>query len=246
MQSSILRNKMKFLVFQHVPHEPLGLIADFAKKKSIELEIIELWKPYSIPSVLRYDALIIMGGPMGVYEEEDIYPSKNDEIKAIKEGLGEIPMFGFCLGHQLLASFLGAKVHPNIKNKKKIKEIGYYNIELTSEGKRNPLFKGFTSPIEVFQWHGDVCELPKNATLLASSPLCNNQAFNYKNVFGIQFHFEITPEMIEKLIEFDNNWIHTDFDLDEDTLRKQAKEKEKLMKAQSDGLLENFVAFIRK
>jgi GMP synthase-like glutamine amidotransferase len=237
---------MKFLVFQHVPHEPLGLIADFAKKHNIELEIIELWKSYKIPPVLTYDALIIMGGPMGVYEGKDTYPSKKDEIMAIKEGLGKIPMFGFCLGHQLLANVLGAEVYPNIKNNKKIKEIGYYNIELTDNGKQNPLFKGFTSPIEVFQWHGDICELPKGATLLASSPLCRNQAFSYKNVFGIQFHFEITLEMIDGLIEFDKYWIHTDFDLDEYKLRKKAKEKEKLMKAQSDRLLENFVAFITK
>jgi GMP synthase (glutamine-hydrolysing) len=237
---------MKFLVFQHVPHEPLGLIVDFATRKGIKLEIVELWKQYKIPSVLNYDALIIMGGPMGVYEGTDAYPSKKDELKAIKEGLGKIPMFGFCLGHHLLANALGAEVHPNSKNSKKIKEIGYYNIELTAEGKQNPLFKGFISPIEVFQWHGDVCELPKEATLLASSPLCQNQAFSYKNIFGIQFHFEITPEMIDGLIEFDQEWIHTDFDLDENKLLKQAKEKEKLMKIQSDKLLENFVALIKK
>jgi len=237
---------MKFLVFQHVLHEPLGLIAEFARKQNIELKIIKLWEPYKIPSVLNYDALIIMGGPMGVYEGPETYPSKKDEIKAIKESLGKIPMFGFCLGHQLLANVLGADVHPNIKNNKKIKEIGYYNIELTDEGKQNPLFKGFTSPIEVFQWHGDVCELPKDATLLASSPACRNQAFNYKNVFGIQFHFEITPKMINGLIDFDKEWIHTDFDLDENKLREQAKEKEKLMKAQSDRLLKNFVTVIKK
>ncbi len=237
---------MKFLVFQHVPHEKVGLIGDFAKKHTIELEIIELWKPYTIPSVLNYDALIIMGGPMGVYEDKETFPSKVDEIKAIKEGLGKIPMFGFCLGHQLLAYALGADVHPNLKNNKKLKEIGYYTIELTPEGKKSPLFKGFTSPIEVFQWHGDVCELPKDATLLASSPLCTTQAFSYKNVFGIQFHFEITTEMIENLIEIDRTWTHSDFDLDEKELLQKAKKNEKLMSEQSDRLLENFVSLISK
>jgi GMP synthase-like glutamine amidotransferase len=237
---------MKFLVFQHVPHEPVGLIADFAEKNNISLDIIALWKPYQIPSVLDYDALIIMGGPMGAYEGSDQYPSKGDEVKAIKKGMGKVPMFGFCLGHQLLAAVLGAKVYPNIKSKKKIKEIGYYPITLTPEGKKSQLFKGFNSPMDVLLWHGDVCDLPKGATLLASSPLCRNQAFVYKNIFGIQFHFEITPKMVKKLAEVDKKWIHEEFDIEEKELFRQAKEKEALMKEQSDKLLENFVQFIKK
>lgn len=232
---------MQWLVFQHVPQEHPGLITVFAQENNITLDIIELWKPYHIPSVLNYDALIIMGGPMGVYNDKDIYPSKEDEIKAIQEGLDKIPMFGFCLGHQLIAHVLGANVYPNIQNGKKIKELGYYPIELTPEGLQSPLFKGFTSPAEVFLWHGDVCDAPKGAMLLATSPLCHNQAYSYKNLYCIQFHFEITPEMIDKLIEIDNTWIHEDFDFDEEKVRQQAQEKAALMKEQSDRLLQNFV-----
>src|SRR5579872_6686983 len=101
---------MKFLVFQHVPHEHPGLITEYCKNNNIELSIIELWKPYSIPKAEDFDALIIMGGPMGVYED---YPSKNDEISFIKEALDKIPILGFCLGSQLLAYALGAKVYKN-------------------------------------------------------------------------------------------------------------------------------------
>lgn len=235
---------MKFLVFQHVPHEHVGFIADFANSHNIGLDIIELWKPYHIPSINTYDALIIMGGPMGVYNESDKYPSKKDEIHTILEGLGKVPMFGFCLGHQLLANVLGAKVHPNIIKDKKVKEIGYYSIELTGEGKKSPFFKGFSSQIEVFLWHGDVCDLPKGAKLLASSPICNNQAFSYENIFGLQFHFEITSKMVKTLCKVDNKWLHQDFKIDEKNLLKQSKAKEQLMKKQSDKLLENFVEFI--
>ncbi len=235
---------MKFLVFQHVPHEHIGLIGDFAQENNIALDIIELWKPYQIPSVLTYDALIIMGGPMGVYNEKDVYPSRDDEMRAIKEGLFKVPMFGFCLGHQLLAHVLGADVYPNVISNRKIKEVGFFPIALTEEGLRSPLLKGFTSPLNVFLWHGDVCNVPKDATLLATSSLCQNQAFSYKNVFGIQFHFEITPEMIDTLIELDQKWIHEDNDVDENILRQQAKEKRGLMKEQSDKLLRNFVDII--
>lgn len=235
---------MKFLVFQHVPQEHPGLITTFAKKNSITLDIIELWKPYHIPSVTNYDALIIMGGPMGVYEGKDKYPSREDEVKAIKEGLYKIPMFGFCLGHQLIAHVLGANVFPNIQNGKRIKEVGYYPIEITSEGLQSPLFKGFRSPTEVFLWHGDVCDVPKGATLLATSPSCHNQAYSYKNLYCIQFHFEITPGMIEKLIEIDREWIHTDFEIDEVKLLTEARQKAKLMAKQSELLLSNFLRII--
>lgn len=235
---------MKWLVFQHVPQEHPGLITNFAKENNITLDVIELWKPYHIPLVLNYDALIIMGGPMGVYEGTDKYPSREDEVKAIKEGLEKVPMFGFCLGHQLIAHVLGANVYPNIQNGKRIKEIGYYPIDLTPEGLQSPLFKGFASPAEVFLWHGDVCDVPKGATLLATSPLCKNQAYSYKNFYCIQFHFEISPDMINKLIEIDDKWIHEDFDFNEEKVRKQAKEKEALMKKQSDMLLRNFVNII--
>jgi len=236
---------MKFLVFQHVPHEKLGLIADFAKEHNITLDVIELWNSYHIPSVLTYDALIIMGGPMGVYEGKDAYPSKEDEIKTIKEGLGKVPMLGFCLGSELLASALGANVYPYSKDDKRIKEVGYYDVSLTQEGLKSPLFQGFKSPVNVLEWHGDAFDLPEESVLLASSSLFHNQAFSYKNAFGLLFHFEFTPEMIAKQIEIDSAWIHTDNELDEGKLLQQAKEKENLMKEQSDKLLENFLEIIK-
>lgn len=234
---------MKFLVFQHVPYEHPGLIADFAKKNNITLDVIELWKPYKIPAVSNYEALIFMGGPMGVYEDADKYPSKNDEVEIIKESIEKnIPVLGFCLGAQLLAYAFGAKVYPNIVNGKKIKEIGFYPINIVN---KNPIFENFSSPVKVFQWHGDVFELPKEATLLASSSLCKNQAFAYKNAYGLLFHFEFTPEMIKKLAEIDKKWTHEDFDLDEKNLIEQANELQELMREQSKILLENFVSIIK-
>lgn len=94
---------MNILVFQHVPHETPGLIAGYASKKGIQLTIVEFWKAYQMPKIDDFDALIIMGGPMGVYEGPDKFPSKEDEVNFIKNALGKIPIIGFCLGSQLLA-----------------------------------------------------------------------------------------------------------------------------------------------
>ncbi|MBI4170416.1 MAG: type 1 glutamine amidotransferase [Candidatus Aenigmarchaeota archaeon] len=137
---------MKFLVLQHVPHEHPGLIANYAADNSIALDRVELWnKPCKIPDVSNYDALVIMGGPMGVYENADKFPSKDDEVQAIIAAIGRIPIIGFCLGSQLLAHTLGSRVYPNTIAGKTIKEIGYYNVDLTYDGSKDPLFKGFDS-----------------------------------------------------------------------------------------------------
>ena len=102
---------MKFLVFQHVPHEHPGLISKYAASSGVELDIVELWKPYRMPSTKDYDALVIMGGPMGVYEGKDAYPSKDDEIDVVQDYIGKMPILGICLGSQILAHALGASVY---------------------------------------------------------------------------------------------------------------------------------------
>ncbi|MGH7245301.1 MAG: type 1 glutamine amidotransferase [Candidatus Levyibacteriota bacterium] len=238
---------MKFLLFQHVPHEHPGLIADFAKKNNIELIVIKFWEHYEIPEIVGFDALIIMGGPMGVYEGPDIFPSKVEELAAIRKAMHEnIPVLGFCLGSQLLASALGAEVHPNIVDGKKVKEIGYFTINLTKEGQKSPLFQGFEQKTEVLEWHGDAFDLPNGAQLLASSTDCTNQAFSFGKNFGLLFHFEFTPDMVKNQIAVDNKWIHEDYELSEDQLNKHAAEVAEKMKRESEMLLTNFVSVINE
>lgn len=230
---------MKFLVFQHVPHEHPGMLAEAAEKQGVTLEVIELWKGYSIPAAEGYDALLIMGGPMGVYEN---YPSEADELSFIRANLGKLPMIGFCLGSQLIAHALGAKVYPNERDGRRIKEIGYYDVELTPEGSGDPLFRGFTSPVKVLQWHGDAFDLPAGAVLLATSPDCRNQAFRYgSNVYAMLFHNEFTPAMIDLQIQTDKDWIHEDFDMDEDKLKREALQYAGQMQDQCARLLKNFI-----
>lgn len=219
-------------------HEHPGYISEYAQEKGITLDIVKLWKPYIIPDTSKYDGLIIMGGPMGAYEN---YPSRDDEVHTIKNALGNIPILGFCLGSQLLAYALEADVHPNVRDGKKIKEVGYFQVDVTEDGKKSKILKNLSSPLKVLQWHGDVFDLPKGATLLASSSLCTNQAFSYKNAFGFLFHFEFTPDMISKQIEIDKKWIHEDNEVNEKILLNEAVVYAKLMRMQCYQLLDNFI-----
>lgn len=238
---------MEFLVFQHVPHEHPGLLKDAAKKQGIGLEVVEFWKSYQIPNVLDYQGLIILGGPMGVYEGKDKFPSKEDEVKAIRSALGKIPMMGFCLGSQLLAYAFGGGVHKNIVDGHHLKEIGYYDVQLTEEGKKDPLLHGFSSPMEVFQWHGDAFELPKDAVLLATNENCPNQAFRYGgSTWAFLFHVEFTPPGVKELIRIDRSWLKTDFDGDPEKIYPDAVKNETLMRAQSDQLVYNFTEIAKR
>lgn len=190
----------RVLVLQHVTSEGLGLIAKSIRQKGIKADFVKIFKGERIPhSIQGYDGLIVLGGPMGVYEE-DIYPFIKDELILIKNALKiDMPTLGICLGAQLLAKAAGADVY---KGKKK--EIGWYTVELTDEGKRDGLFIGLPDELTVFQWHGDTWGQISNLSskCLASSELFAHQIIKVgKNAYGLQFHLEVTEEMIRDWID---------------------------------------------
>ena len=184
----------KILIIKHVENEGAGTLETFFKGRGFVPVILELAKGESFPeNTGAYKAVVIMGGPMNVYEEEKYYflKEENNFIKDIVKE--EIPFLGVCLGAQLLAKALGAKI-----KKAPIKEIGWYEIGLTEEGKEDVLFKNISQKFNVFQWHEDTFDIPKKAELLSVSDTGINQAFKYgKNAYGFQFHIEATPQMIE-------------------------------------------------
>lgn len=229
----------KILVFQHIKREHPSLIAEYATERGFELTIVPLYDKYSIPNVATYDALVILGGSMGVYED---YRGKEDELTAIRAHVGVVPMLGICLGAQLIAHAMGARVFPHVVNGKRCKQIGYYDVELTENGKQSPLFAGFQQTFKALQWHGDTFDMPKGAQLLATDSECPHQAFSCMNAFGIQFHVEATPEIVEDWLHEDREWASTDFEFRAEVISKEAHERKAQMRELCFKMMDNFLS----
>ncbi len=187
---------MNILAFQHVHFETVGLIADWAELRGHRLSVCKLYEGDPLPPHDSYDMLVVMGGPMSVGDEK-IYPWLAGEKAFIKAAAqAEKYVLGVCLGAQLIASTLGAKVYPNL-----VKEIGWFPVATVDEALGVPVLRGLNPAMTAFHWHGDTFEIPDGATLLMSSETCEHQAFLYKDtVLGLQFHLEMTEDGIKNLI----------------------------------------------
>lgn len=190
------RLPMKALIIKNTPLEGPGTITEFLNHHSIEYRIIEAGSGEEIPSLDEYTYLIVLGGPMAVYEM-DKYPFLKKVALSMEEALKRrIKILGICLGVQLLAHVLGSRVFPGER-----KEIGWLDIKATIDGARDEVFRTLVEPSEritVLQWHGDTYDLPQGAIRLASSELFTEQAFRYKDSFGLQFHIEVTPDIVKE------------------------------------------------
>jgi len=182
---------VKILAFRHVPFEHLGRIQPALEARGIGTEYADLYcGPARLPDPEDFAGLVFMGGPMSANDSLPYLRQEMDWIAAAAER-GQ-PVLGICLGAQLIAKAMGARVYRNA-----VKEIGWFAIDLTPEGARDPLFAAGGARETVFHWHGETFDLPPGATLLASSEACRNQAFRVgQHVYGLQFHLEVTPEMI--------------------------------------------------
>jgi GMP synthase-like glutamine amidotransferase len=187
---------MRIHYLQHVPFEGLGHIESWAKASGHGLFLTRLYNQEALPALESFDWLIIMGGPMNVYEE-DLYPWLAVEKRLISQAIGARKIvLGICLGAQLIADVLGARVYRN-----QHKEIGWYPLSLTEQGRHSPLFHALPQRFTAFHWHGDTFDMPDGATWLAQSSGCRNQAFSYAgHVLALQFHLESTSESIRDII----------------------------------------------
>ena len=188
---------MRIHCLQHVPFEGLGFIQNWINTNRYELTYTRFFEDYVLPSLDDFDFLIVMGGPMGVYDE-DQYSWLNIEKEFIKQSIQENKkVLGICLGAQLIAASLGSKVYPN-----KQKEIGWFPIKKFENSiNSNLFFDQSGTSLTVFHWHGDTFDLPLGSQLLASSEACVNQAFVYnERVVGLQFHLEMTEETIRTML----------------------------------------------
>jgi len=180
----------RLLALQHIACEPPAAFEDELRSRGLELFRVELDEGERLPDWRDFAATIVMGGPMGAYEE-DAHSWLGEEKRQIGEAArAGHPIWGVCLGAQLLAGALGARVYPGEEA-----EVGLLDVELTGAAAGDPVFGDAPTTFPTLQWHGDSFDLPDGATLLATSPAYSQQAFRYGRSYGLQFHLEVTPEL---------------------------------------------------
>lgn len=193
--------KLRIHCIQHVSFEGIGYIESWAIENGHQLSYSHLYEKAEFPLQDEFDWLIVMGGPMNIYEDE-IYPWLTEEKLFIRESINSNKtVLGFCLGSQLIADVLGAKVKRNREV-----EIGWYPIFLTKESTENYLFESLDLSKPVFHWHGDTFDIPDKCVRIAYNRACDNQAFIYRDkVIGFQFHLEVTPHSLLDMVNNGKN-----------------------------------------
>lgn len=190
----------RVLIFRHVPFEGAGRLEDVLTARGIGFHYVDLYRPDApAPDPAAADGLVFLGGPMSV---NDPLPYLDCERAILRQAFARNqPVLGICLGSQLIAQTLGARVYRNGR-----KEIGWFDLEFTGAARRDPLFAGLTAPQPVFHWHSETFDLPEGAVHLASSEACRHQAFRMgTTTYALQFHAEVTPTMIQEWESQDQN-----------------------------------------
>jgi GMP synthase-like glutamine amidotransferase len=184
---------MKIHILQHVPFEDNGSIRAWLESRHADVTYTRFFESGALPKIDDLNLLIILGGPMSA-NDEAILQWLGPEKAFIREAVQrEIPTIGICLGAQLIASALGARVYRNAQ-----KEIGWFSVDATPSPSGSFCFP---ERFLAFHWHGETFNLPPGAVLLASSEGCDNQAFQIgRHIIGLQFHLETTPESLRELV----------------------------------------------
>ena len=189
---------MRLHYIQHVEFEFPANIEVWAKDRGWDVTGTLMFKGDEFPAPDKFDLLVVLGGPMGVYDEDEfnwLVDEKRFIEKCIASGKR---VLGVCLGAQLIADVLGARVYKN-----RFKEIGWFDVRLKNSAFEIEAFKGFPESFTAFHWHGDTFDIPDGCRWLAESDGCKNQAFEYDNgrVIALQFHLETSVESVKKLAE---------------------------------------------
>jgi GMP synthase-like glutamine amidotransferase len=185
----------RMAVLQHVEFEGPAAIADWAAARGFPLHVFHLYRNVTLPSLSDFDMLTVMGGPMSANDEARL-GWLGPEIALVREAIAADKMvLGICLGAQIIAKALGARVYPG-----NAKEIGWFPVQRTAGS--HPLFDGLPDSFTPIHWHGETFDLPHEAKLLAKSEITQNQAFAVgQRVLGLQFHMEATEQSVRALLK---------------------------------------------
>lgn len=199
----------RLLILQNISRETPGLIAQALERRQVAYDVIDLDKGQPLPALDAYSGLVVMGGPDSA---NDASTKMAAELEFVKAALArKLPYLGVCLGLQVLVKAAGGKVVTS-----PVKEVGFrdptgelFQVYLTTEGQIDPVFGGLQNSFKVFQLHGETVELPPEAKLLANGQYCHNQIVRIgDNAYGIQSHFELTPEMLADWADQDPDLKH--------------------------------------
>ncbi len=187
---------MRFHWLGHVPFEDAAHIGLWAEEHGYTVTNSQLYAGEALPAVEEIDALAVMGGPMNVYQHRD-YPWLLDEKRFIERAIeAGVPTIGVCLGAQLIAGVLGARIYQNPQV-----EIGWFELQRVAKPSQEAILRDLPERFMAFHWHGDTFEIPSGAIRIAQSQACRNQAFEYgRHVVGLQFHLEYSARSIEKML----------------------------------------------
>jgi len=262
------------LILQHVPYEGPGRIVPVFRDFGIPCEIRHLYKGDEVPTDLdEIRVLIVLGGPMGVADVgSEKYPFLAREVETLKRMVAaDRPVWGICLGAQLLAHAAGAKVYPNVKPgatpdqpPTPLPEFGWGPVTFPFPGGTDPIAFGLHDGSQMFHWHRDTFDLPKlpapanpapppapppptGNALISSTRICKNQAFRFKNrLYAFQYHFEMTPEGLASLVEGDKET--ADRELGAGGLTKLKEDTERFYpqyERLGNRILKNYVQFLK-
>ena len=233
----------RILVFQHVAAEPLGTLDRLIRGRGHRIRFANFERqPEAQPNVDRYRGLVVLGGPMNVEDHEHRHHLRT-ELRAIERMLAQgKPVLGICLGAQLLAHVLGAPVQRNPQP-----EIGWYRLQMTEAGQRDPVLAPLGPETPVFQWHSYRFEVPQGASHLARTDSCEAQAFRHgDNAYGFQFHLEMDEPLIERWLA---NPVYRDElaamgHTNEAAIRALTKQHIATMQAQAGTVFNNFLDLV--
>ena len=232
----------RLLIIKNITREGPGLLEEVLEKRSISYDVIDLDRGEDLPDARGYGAIVVLGGPDSANDET---VKMKKELAWIRETIAaEIPYLGICLGFQVLVKAAGGEVVGS-----PVREVGFidqegnrFTVELTENGRRDPLFNGLDRTFDVFQLHGETVELTNDITLLGVGKFCRNQIARVgTNAYGIQCHFELTPVMLE-------TWMNEDTELlklDKAQLRSNFEKIKNEYNRVGRQLLSNFLKIAR-